>query len=304
MASQQIPFLNPKCHCRNTSINCTINSTINTQGTYQNSANASVEEIASLVIAYLSNIQNNNTQADFELTLNPICLSWCDFLLLFYRVNAFSILPSAANSSAITFASQTFENTTSPCVKLNLAQFIKTSWADKCGTIIDNIPSKSSILLNKEVFFTKSLLNSNSAIALSLDQAINTLLINGEIAPADSTSSANVRFIVQYNYTFAPLNTTVQINFVYKTNIPCYKNLNICDSWCPAYSQDISCRSCGDLNLPMNQHIDPLAINPLADMKYAFDNESVSDTISQSGFDSVNELKDDKTIISVDSSKW
>jgi hypothetical protein len=52
-----------------------------------------------------------------------------------------------------------------------------------------------------------------------------------------------VRFVISYADTFEPLDTTVMVNFSYITKIPCYKNVNECDSFCP-YSKDThACRS-------------------------------------------------------------
>ena len=151
-------------------------------------------------------------------------------------------------------------------------------------------------------------MNSSSAIALSLDEAIETLLTNGEIAPADSTSSAAVSFIIQYNYTFKPLNVTVQVNFVYKTKIPCYKNLNFCSEWCPPYSNstDYNCGSCDNLKAPIQSFMNYEA------SKSNFENDTINDdNNSQNDFESIGELKDivksggdDKTYFSMDSSKW
>jgi hypothetical protein len=304
---------------------CETNSSINFQGTFQNNCCKEIEQIPSIVIAYLSNVRNNNCQPYHSINLNPISLNWCDFLFLFYHTNStFNIFPTSRTSCAINFSGQTYENTRSQTLRLNLAQQIKNAWAHKCETTVDKLPAKTSIFLDKEVCYTRSLLSSNSAIALSLDQAIYTLLNNGEIAPADSTSSANVQFVVQYNYTFAPLNITIQINFAYNTKIPCYKNLNKCDNWCPPYSKEYNCRSCGDLPTNTTSSIDEFSA-----MKHAFENESACDDVSHSEFDSIhesingsiNEINkvinkppshrdydtktiDDKSFVSLDSSKW
>jgi hypothetical protein len=51
-----------------------------------------------------------------------------------------------------------------------------------------------------------------------------------------------VRFIVSYADTFAPLDTTIMVNFIYKTKIPCFKNVNDCESFCPYSKEPKPCR--------------------------------------------------------------
>jgi hypothetical protein len=114
--------------------------------------------------------------------------------------------------------------------------------------LISNIPLKTNLLLNKETFYVKSLFSTVSSVGLGLDQAISTLLNNGEIAPGDHTTFATVKFVVSYKYYFAKLDTSVLIDFVYVTKIPCFKNVNECDSFCPPYSKDSNCRSCLDFD--------------------------------------------------------
>lgn len=306
------PSCGPKscnnCNNSNCTTDCSIDTPFSSQNSYQNSCSNEVRQVPTLDIAYLSNVRSD-CDPQLSITLNPITLSWCDFLILFYRANnVFSINPTNQNLCAISFSNQTFENTTSETLRLNLAQQIRIAWATKCETTIDNISPKINILLNKDTFGIRSLLNASSAISLTLDQAIQTLLTNGEIAPGDSTTSASVRFVVQYKYCFKPLNVCVVINFVYETNIPCYKNTNFCDDWCPPYSNDKNCRTCPQLS---NETKDIL--------KYLKkgDNESVTDSVTDDGSDindmdseTLNNLKfvqkinDEATHISMESSKW
>lgn len=291
----------PKSECgcsikSNCDANCTINSVTSSQNTYQNSC-TSVKQLPSLDIAYLSNVRND-CQPDLSVTLNPTSLSWCDFLTLFYRANnVFSINPSNQTACAISFVSQTYENTTSETLKLNLAQQIRIAWATKCETLVDNIPPKTNILLNKDTFTIRSLVNSTSSTSLTLDQAIATLLSNGEIAPADNTFSAEVRFVVQYKYYFKPLNVSILVNFVFITKIPCYKNVNFCDEWCPIYSNDKNCRACADLT------------DETVNIEKFLHGKSYSDTASvESSNDLVDNFGEDhsigSSIISRDTSKW
>jgi hypothetical protein len=303
------------CGCNNPSgfngtcdPNCEINSAVSFQGTFQNNCCKDLAETAGLAIASLSNVRKNECQPDLAVTLNPICLSWCDFLLLFYRANnTFSVLPNSYASCAVNFNGQTYQDTTNLNTRLNVTELITKAWANQCETSIAKLPAKTAILLNKESSYIKSLLSANSIIALTLDQVISTLLSNGEIEPADSTSSATAQFTIEYVYYFKPLNVAVQINFVYQTKIPCYKNVSYCDKWCPpySYSKDYDCRSCDSLKTNNNVY---------DNLKHNFESESQNDdNNSQNDFESIGDLKDfkdlskcedDKTYMSMDSSKW
>lgn len=293
------------CNTSNCTTDCSIDTTVSSQNSYQNSCCNEVRQVPTLDIAYLSNVRSD-CDPDLSVTLNPVCLSWCDFLILFYRANnVFSVNPTNQNLCAISFSNQTFENTTSETLRLNLAQQIRIAWATKCETTIDNISPKTNILLNKDTFGIRSLLNASSAVSLTLDQAIQTLLANGEIAPGDSTTSASVRFIIQYKYCFKPLNVCVVINFVYETNIPCYKNTNFCDDWCPPYSNDKTCRTCPQLS---NETKDILKYLKKSDNDSVTDDDGSDindmDSVTLNNLKFVQKINDEATHISMESSKW
>jgi hypothetical protein len=302
---------NSHCNCvsSNCESSCSIADTESSQRSYQNKCDDDVKQKPTLAIAFLSNVRNNDYDTDLTITLNPTMLSWCDFLTLFYRSNhVFSINPTYSNFCAINFSNQTYENITKEAIRFNLPAQIRNAWATKCETLVENIPPKINMILNKELFGIKSLINSSSSVSLTLDQAINTLLENGEIAPGDSTTCANVRFIVQYKYYFKPLNTCVLVNFTFITNIPCYKNLNFCDNWCPPYSKDQNCRACHGFNGEL-EHIEEY----LMKYKNGSDNMSIDDN-SENSDNYENEEKmstrsgkshdDENTCVTMESSRW
>lgn len=269
--------------------NCDQQTTVSFQGSYQNDCCTNVAPQAAVVIAQLSN-KKSECQADIAVTLNPICLSWCDFLLLFYRANnTFSILPAGSNSCAVSFAGQTYEDTTNQYLRLNLSQLIRQAWVNKCQGTVTNIPTRTSLLLNKQTSYIKSLIQSDFTLSLSLDQAIATLLNNNEIAPADVGTSAKVAFTIEYLYYFEPLGVAAQINFVYVTNIPCYKNLSYCDNWCPQYSPVIgkTCATC-----------------PTSDSKQVVMNMDDDDFAKDLNELNLKMNNDDQSVVSKDSSKW
>lgn len=201
----------------------------NYQNNYQNKYNDTIQQRPTLEIAYLSNVRSDY-EPDMSIVLNPHTLTWQDFLTLFYSTgNAFNITTTNQSLASISFLNQTYESTTSESLKFNIAQQVRIAWAAKYKTTIDNISPKNNILLNKETFGIRSLINSSYSVSVTLEQAITTLLDNGEIALGDSTTTASVRFVVQYKYFFRPLNTCILVNFVFITDIPHYKNTNICD---------------------------------------------------------------------------
>lgn len=229
----------------------TNSTSVNVQGYYLGKCDCTIQQTAELSLAYLSNSVVPSA-ADTNIQLNPICLSWCDFLALFFSPSgSFYINPVNHNACAVSFNNQTYETTQCKCIKLNLADQIRKTWATKNNQLISNIPINVNIQLNKEGFYVKSMISSTKyAVGLSLDQVYSTLLANGEIEVADSHSSATVQFVVSYKYYFAPLDVGVLVNFVYITKIPCYKNVTECNPYCPPYSycKDTTCRTCLDVS--------------------------------------------------------
>ena len=221
----------------------------NDQGYYDNKGLASVTQVPSINLAYLSNAINA-PGADAILNLNPICLTFCDFLVLFFRSPglAFWMNPANANSNALTFNDQVYESTQSKCVQFSLADQIKKAWSKKFNKSETVISPEIQIYLSRVNFLAKSLTQVQAYIlGLSFDEVISALLSQKEIAAGDYEDKATVKFIVSFKEFFEPLNITLMVNFVYIVQIPCYKNINECDAFCSYYSGDRrSCRKCFD----------------------------------------------------------
>jgi len=215
----------------------------NDQGYFQNKPSQNITQIPSLNLAYLSNVKDNLVPSDDTIALNPCCINWCDFTNLFFRSpgGAFYINPSNGDSKPISFYSQTYETTQNANVKFSLADQIRKTWSKKNNQSEISIPIPYYIMLNRSGFLTKSLAYVNGTVlGLSLDEVISALLTNNEIAPADSESSADVKFLITYKDYFEPLDTSVSVIFTFCTKIPCYKNINDCENFCP-YSNDLNC---------------------------------------------------------------
>jgi hypothetical protein len=211
------------------------------QGIYQNKGTSIEKNVPNLNLAFLSNTFEDK-KIDEVITLNTIFLNWCDFTTLFFTpsAKAFYITQTNVLNKAISFYNQSYETTQNSHVVFNLADQIKKTWSKKTSKPESLISPQTNIQLSRRGFLTSTLGSLNvqgKVVGLSLDEAINALLSNNLIVPADSDSSAIVRFIVSYADTFSPLDITVMVNFVYETKIPCYKNVDECKLFCP-YSKD------------------------------------------------------------------
>lgn len=295
-----------QCCDKSVASGCSIETFISSQGTFQGQCVKEIIKTPTLELAFISNIFKD-VPTDSTIVLNPVCVTWCDFLNLFFTANnAFYVNPSNSKNCDVNFNTQTYENVTSKCVFFNLADQVRQAWALKCETSITNIPSKIKLLLNRDTFQIRSLGSSVSTVSLTLDQAIETLLTNKQIAPGDINTEATVKFVISYKYYFKPLDTCVQIDFIFLTKIPCYKNVDECIPWCSPYSNDSNCRTCLDISEESN------ALSFIKNAKFDmnnlfFDGSSVSyDSESLDG-GSKNTEMDNTAIddnISLDSSKW
>jgi hypothetical protein len=286
------------CDKSSCSVNCDLNTAVYTQGTYQNQCTKDVNNIPTLAFASLSNVRNVDCPPQSAIKLNAICLTWCEFLRLFYPNNSFRVSIYERLPCATIFSAQTYEDTTSPCLKFYLAEFVRRAWEEKCGTSAANLPLKTGIMLEKETTIIRSIYSSTSVTALTLDEIIGSLLQSNQIEPADSTSSAKVVLTLEYIFFFKPLNLSVQVNFNYKTAIPCYKNTELCASWCPVYS---NCSNCGDIPIIPKGH-------EISDNESILsgDNSSVNDldTFNEQMKELINRNDDNKSFVSVEESKW
>jgi len=272
------------------------------QGTYQNQCLKTAPNTVTLPIASLSNVRGNDCVPVQSVKLNTICISWCDFLRLFYPNNAFRVNITDTVPCAVYFSGQTYQDTSNPCIRFNLTELVKRAWENRCNAPFSNLPLKTMILLEKDTSTIKSLYSAASFTALSLDEVIDTLITNGQITPADTTSSATVVFAVEYIYYFKPLDISVQVNFNYKTSIPCYKNTETCDNWCPIYP---NCGNCGLLET--QQSAQPKSFDASDnDSSIGGDDQSRSDidTFNEQMKELMNNKQDDKSFVSFEDSKW
>ena len=211
------------------------------QGYFHNTGSSNIVNVPEIDLAYLSNSNNseNNNDIDTTINLNPTYIKWCDLKLLFFNSpsGAFYINNSNSSFSAITFNGQTYESTQNKKVWFSLYDQVVKAWSKKNNKPESSIPIPYKIQLERQTFLTKSLSNiSGYQLALSLDEIISTLLNKKQIEPGNNGDAAKVKFNISYKDYFCPLDISIIVVFSFITNIPCYKNVNDCDT-CP-YSND------------------------------------------------------------------
>jgi hypothetical protein len=198
----------------------------NDHGVYKNKTTSVVPNIPRLSLASVSNVSGGNA-ADVEITLNPKHLTWSDFNILFFNMQSgnFNINNASLDLSPISLLSQNYTTTNSNNVPFYLAEQVMKVWAKKHNLPISAISSKNKISLTRECFLAKSLASINGEIvALSLDEAMSSLLSSGEIKIGDLDSYATVAFTIDFLYYSDALDVTVLTTFVYSTSIPGYRN--------------------------------------------------------------------------------
>jgi hypothetical protein len=203
----------------------------NDQGAYVNQPTKTIVNIPVVDLAYLSNLDNitESTSYDVAINLNPITLSWSDFVKLFFKPAGDAFFISSVNNNAypISFYQQTYQSTQNSKIRFDLADQIMKAWSKKNNKSEGSIPSYYKIMLNRSGFLTKSLGSvKGTVMGLSLDEALSSLLSVNDIKKTNNNSFATVNFKVSYNDYYQPLNTSVLVIFNYTTHIPGYENVN------------------------------------------------------------------------------
>jgi hypothetical protein len=188
-----------------------------------------INNIPSINLAFISN--NSNIKADLfkeaTIDLNTIYLNYSDFNQLFFRgyAGAFHINPNNHNVSVLSLTQQTYSTTHDSNNPFYLKEFLVKTYEKAYSINSMNIPIQSRISLDREMFLAKSLYSINGQqISLSLDECINTLIMNGDIIKSDFDSSAKVIFIISLKYIQSDLQVSGIVNFRFITDIPGYSN--------------------------------------------------------------------------------
>jgi len=198
----------------------------NDQGYFRNITSTQITTSPTLNLAALSNCCGDKSP-DVTISLNTIYLSWTDFSTLFFKSpsGAFYISPANTNVGAISFVSQTYETTYNKNVTFSLSDQVRKAWSKKFSKPETAISPKTNIELERQSFLTKSLGSVyGDFVGLSYDEALSSLLNDGSIVVGDSDTSAIVKFLINYQYYYKPLDIVLLTTFTYVTSIPCYKN--------------------------------------------------------------------------------
>ena len=193
------------------------------------STTKAINNIPSINLAFISN--NTNIKADLfkeaTIDLNSIYLNYSDFNQLFFRgyAGAFHINPNNHNVSVLSLTQQTYSTTHDSNNPFYLKEFLVKTYEKAYSINSMNMPIQSRISLDREMFLAKSLYSINGhQISLSLDECINTLMMNGDIIKSDFDSSAKVIFIISLKYIQSDLQVSCIVNFRFITDIPGYSN--------------------------------------------------------------------------------
>jgi hypothetical protein len=193
------------------------------------STTKAINNIPNVNLAFISN--NNNIQHDLfkeaTVDLNTIYLNYSDFTQLFFRGygGAFHINPNNYNASVLSLTHQSYSTTHDSNNPFYLREFLIKTYEKAYNTSAINIPIQKRITLDREMFLAKSLSSINGyQSALSLDECINSLLMNGDVIKSDFDSAAKVIFIISLKYIQPDLKVSCVVNFKFITDIPGFSN--------------------------------------------------------------------------------
>lgn len=222
------------------------------QSPYNNVANQQISPEPVVAIGYFSNLVNLENDdpknvGDVVINLNRICLTYEDFIVLFYYRTGynFGINSSNANNTAVTFFNK-FYDTTPNCKSIFSLydQFIK-AWVKKNNKSSSMLSFTTLINLRRELFLAKGLFYlGNYTVGQSLDEVFAFLLETSNIKPikygshTEYNNGVPVVFVVQAKIYSPVLDVTLIVNFNYQVSLPCYVTGNIVEETLPCKVKD------------------------------------------------------------------
>jgi len=178
-----------------------------------------------------SNIDNSANIVDAS--NNTMLLS--SFLNLFYATNSgyFNVNPTNVAHPAICLPSQSYTSTNSGYNRFSLTQELLKAYCTNKGVNVNDIDSRTIILLQKETFASQSLaVIKGSTVAMSWDEVISSLVRSQIIEPSGNNlildPSGNIENAVVVplsiilNYHSFVLDTDLSIRFTYLVNMRGY----------------------------------------------------------------------------------
>jgi len=225
------------------------------QSSYHNEGTG-ISKIANLDLAFLSNTRDFY-DPDVMIKFNPVSLTWSDFLNLFFPTpgEGFFINPDNTSSKAILFNNQTYESTNTNSMHFNINEQLIKGWTKKYGKPANIISPQMNILLSRFSFLFKSPASVKTyLVALSLDEAISTLIATNQIIPGDLEDSVLVKFNVTTHICCPFLKVALAVTAPYITPVPGYRSVN-------NLNRDYKNYYSGDTTEPRSSFINTLGIN-------------------------------------------
>ena len=146
--------------------------------------------------------------------------------------NGFNISNYNVGLNILFFAKQKYKSAGND-YKLNLINELLKAYANKHNIMENEISAYKQMQLTLEMNKLQSLSSLVGSISLSLDGALNQLVISNQIVhTGELDHSANVTFRVYTIIHSHTLDTSIGVFFNYNTSIPCYRNVYINDDHC------------------------------------------------------------------------
>jgi hypothetical protein len=203
------------------------------QSPYNNIVSNVVTPVAVVPIAVVSNIINldidNENTGDVVINLEPINLTFEDFITLFYYNTGYKFGISTANSlkNPVTFLNKFYNTTPNEKSIFSLYdQFIK-AWTKKTNRASSTLSFVKLIKLQREVFLLKGLSDLGIfTIGQSYDEILSYLLATSNVKPVkhnchnEYVNGVPVEFVVQSKIYSPELDVILYVNFRYIVVIP------------------------------------------------------------------------------------
>jgi hypothetical protein len=235
-----------------------------------------------------------DTSADVIIELEPINLSFEDFIYLFYYNSGyyFNIYPNNANKFPVTYFNKVYNTTPNEKSIFSLYdQFVK-AWTKKYNKGMFNLKGVKLMELQRDVFLTKGIFSlAEYTNGLSLDEVIENLLATGKIKPVKCSEvneynhGVPVQFAIETIIYSKALEIAIQVTFNYVVSIPGFtvgdifteamSNPCINDKGIPTTSNDFF--DDDDLTLKSGDYESNNSFNP----KHNSDNQTVFSEISK-----------------------
>jgi hypothetical protein len=296
----------------------------NDQSPFLNITPALVTPVAVVPIAVVSNIPDlniNSEEGDVIINLEPINLTFEDFITLFYYNTGyqFNISPSNSLKNPVTFLNQFYNTTPNEKSIFSLYdQFIK-AWTKKTNKASSTLSFTKLIKLQREVFLLKGLFDLGFyTIGQSYDEILSYLLATSNIKPVKQNchnqyiNGVPVEFIVQSKIFSPELDVILYVNFHYNVVIPGFTTGNIITEVLPKkvnkekvfkersylYDGDNSSLNSDDLPPSLPSHVvNSVSSNSNSEFSINLDNNSMNEEITI--FDNVSKICEENA-----SSKW